>query len=151
MVNYRRSYTKGATYFFTVNLKNRKENHLTTYIDQLRESLRIVKQQHPFKIIAIVVLPEHLHTIWTLPENDANYPKLWRAIKSRFTRLIIKEGVELIKNHRGEYNLWQPRYWVHQIRDDLHLQRHVEQINYNPVNHGHVLQLSVKHNYMFLL
>ena len=70
MVNYRRSQTKGATYFFTVNLKNRKANYLINYIEPLRESFRTIKKQYPFKIEAIVILPDHLHTIWTLPAND---------------------------------------------------------------------------------
>jgi len=141
MVNYRRSQTKGATYFFTVNLKNRKANHLTDYIEQLRNSFRAIKQQRPFRIEAIVILPDHLHTVWTLPANDANYPARWKAIKSKFTRSLIKEGVKLNKNKRGEYDLWQRRYWEHQIRDNLDLKRHVEYIHYNPVKHGHVLQV----------
>lgn len=141
MVNYRRSQEKGATYFFTVNLKNRKENYLIHYIEQLRESFRVVKQQYPFEIIASVILPDHLHTIWTLPENDANYSARWKAIKSIFTRLVIKEGVLLKKNKKGEYNLWQRRFWEHQIRDDLDLQRHVDYIHYNPVKHGYVAQV----------
>ena len=141
MVNYRRSQTTGATYFFTVNLKNRKEKYLTNHVEQLRESFRAVKLQYPFIVDAIVILPDHLHTIWTLPSEDANYPARWKAVKSRFTRLLIKEGLSLNKNKKGEYNLWQRRYWEHQIRDDLDLQRHVEYIHYNPVKHGHVKQV----------
>jgi len=141
MVNYRRSQTAGATYFFTVNLKNRKEEYLTNYIEQLRESFRTVKRQYPFKVDAIVVLPDHLHTVWTLPAEDAHYSERWKAIKSRFTRLLIKEELRLYKNKKGEYNLWQRRFWEHQIRDDLDLQRHVEYIHYNPVKHGYVKQV----------
>ena len=141
MVNYRRSKEKGGTYFFTVNLKNRKEMYLTSYIEQLRESFRLVQQNDPFNIVAIVILPDHLHTIWTLPENDANYSARWKAIKSKFTRLLVKEGVSVKKNKKGEYNLWQRRFWEHQIRDDLDLKRHVDYIHYNPVKHGHVVQV----------
>ncbi len=141
MVNYRRSQTKGASYFFTVNLKNRKANHLINYIEPLRESFRNIKQQQPFKIEAIVILPDHLHTIWTLPANDANYPARWKAIKSKLTRLLIKEGIKLNKNNKGEYDLWQRRYWEHQIRDNLDLQRHIDYIHYNPVKHGYVSEV----------
>ncbi|GMR16536.1 MAG: hypothetical protein BMS9Abin31_0878 [Gammaproteobacteria bacterium] len=101
MVNYRRSEVKGGTYFFTVNLQDRKEDYLTLYIGQLRESFRIVKHQYPFEIIASVILPDHLHIIWKLPKDDANYSARWKAIKSKFTRLVIKEGVLLKKNKRS--------------------------------------------------
>jgi len=141
MVNYRRSQEKGGTYFFTVNLQSRKETYLTNYIEQLRESFRLVQQRDPFNVIAIVILPDHLHTIWLLPENDANYSARWKAIKSKFTRFLINEGVPLKKNKKGEYNLWQRRFWEHQIRDDLDLRRHVDYIHYNPVKHGHVAQV----------
>ena len=141
MVNYRRSQEKGGTYFFTVNLKNRKENYLTCYIEQLRESFRIVKQQYPFDIVASVILPDHLHMIWTLPENDSDYSKRWKAIKSKFTKLLIKEGVALNKNEKGEYDLWQRRFWEHQVRDNLDLKCHVDYIHYNPVKHGYVQQV----------
>lgn len=141
MVNYRRSQEKGGTYFFTVNLKNRKENYLTCYIEQLRESFRIVKQQYPFEIVASVILPDHLHIIWTLPDNDSVYSTRWKAIKSKFTKLLIKEDVLLNKNKKGEYNLWQRRFWEHKIRDELDLKCHVDYIHYNPVKHGHVKQV----------
>jgi len=88
-----------------------------------------------------VVLPEHLHSIWALPLDDADYPKRWQAIKSRFTRSLVKEGEALTKNTKGEYDLWQRRYWEHLIRDESDLQRHVDYIHYNPVKHGHVLQV----------
>ena len=129
MVNYRRSQIKGGTYFFTVNLQNRKETYLTNYIEQLRESFRTTKQQYPFEIIASVILPDHLHIILKLPEDDVNYSARWKAIKSKFTRLLIKKGVWLKKNKKGEYNLWQRRFWEHQIRDDLDLKQGKSIIN----------------------
>lgn len=136
MVNYRRIYIEGATYFFTVTLKNRQANLLTNHIDALRESFAFVKKQHPFKIIAIVILPEHIHCIWQLPNEDDNYAGRWRAIKSRFTRSLIKSGVKLQQNKRGEYDLWQPRYWEHTIRNEADLSRHIDYLHYNPVKHG---------------
>ncbi len=142
MVNYRRVYIDGGTYFFTVTLKNRQSNYLTTYIDLLRESFAHVKKQKPFHIIAIVVLPDHIHCIWQLPDGDNNYAGRWRAIKSRFTRSLIQSGVRLHKNNRGEYRLWQPRFWEHVIRNDTDLTRHIDYIHYNPVKHGYVNSVS---------
>lgn len=136
MVNDRRIYIEGGTYFFTVTLKNRQANTLTTYIDELRESFAFVKEQQPFKIIAIVILPEHIHCIWQLPDGDDNYAGRWRAIKSRFTRSLIKLGIMLQKNKRGEYDLWQARYWEHTIRNESDLSRHIDYLHYNPVKHG---------------
>jgi len=141
MVNYRRVYIEGGTYFFTVTLKNRQLNYLTDYIDLLRDSFAYVKNQHPFEIIAIVVLPEHLHCLWQLPDGDDNYAGRWRAIKSRFTRLLIKSGVTLYKNDRGEYDLWQHRYWEHTIGNESDLLHHINYIHYNPVKHGYVLSV----------
>ena len=81
-------------------------------------------------------MPDHLHTIWTLPENDADYSSRWRAIKSRFTRRLRTQGAPLQANSKGEYALWQRRYWEHTIRDEDDLQKHVDYIHYNPVKHG---------------
>ena len=126
----------GGTFFFTVTLKDRSSTLLVEHIDQLRGAFKTVSAQSPFTIDAIVILPEHLHTIWTLPENDDDYPKRWRAIKSLFTRTLNKKGVELRKNSRGEYPLWQRRYWEHTIHSENDLQSHVDYVHYNPVKHG---------------
>ena len=138
MVNYRRSQTPGGTFFFTVNLRDRSANHLITHIHQLRNCIRSVKQQRPFEIIALVVLPDHLHAVFRLPKNDHDFPGRWKLIKSRFSRALIKEGVVLKKNEKGEINLWQRRYWEHQIRNEADLQTHVDYIHFNPVKHGYV-------------
>ena len=89
MTNYRRADLPGAAYFFTVNLVERKGNTLLTdRIDELRLAFRYVKQGHPFHIDAIVILPEHLHCLWTLPPDDANFSMRWNLIKGRFSRSI---------------------------------------------------------------
>ncbi len=106
MVAYRRYYIKGGTWFFTVNLKDRRSMHLTENIELLRYSVAVVKQHRPFIIDAWVVLPEHLHCIWTLPHNDDDFSSRWRDIKGCFTRTL--------KRHP----LWQPRFWEHAIRDE---------------------------------
>lgn len=136
MVNYRRSQTPGASYFFTVNLFDRSQRYLTDHIDHLRSAFSSVEEDQPFETIAMVVLPDHLHMVMQLPQNNSDYPARWKAIKSRFTRALVKEGVPLSKNSKGEYNLWQRRYWEHQIRNEVDLQRHIDYIHFNPVRHG---------------
>jgi putative transposase len=136
MVNYRRALVPGATYFFTVTLRDRRKDWLIAYVDQLRAVVRDVRRQRPFAIGAIVVLPDHLHAVWTLPAGDADFPGRWRAIKAGFTRALTRDGVPLVCDRRGEYDLWQRRYWEHLIRDDDDLARHADYIHDNPVKHG---------------
>lgn len=136
MVQYRRNFLPGGTYFFTLTLHNRKANYLTEHIDLLRSAMKKVQQKMPFSIIAIIVLPEHLHAIWKLPAGDSNYAVRWRLIKSYFTQSLTKQKVPLLKNSRGEYNLWQNRYWEHTIKNEIDLETHIDYIHYNPVKHG---------------
>lgn len=138
MVNYRRNLVAGGTYFFTVNLRDRRANTLTTNIELLRESFRLVKHQKPFEIVAIVVLPDHKHMIMELSDEDDDYAGRWRAIKSHFSRKLRKAGAQLQPNAKGELGIWQRRFWEHQIRDDRDMQAHVDYIHYNPVKHAHV-------------
>ena len=136
MVHYRRNQLPGGTYFFTVTPADRQSHALTENIEFLRAAFQRVMATHPFAIVAMVVLPEHLHTIWILPPDDADYAGRWRAIKSGFTRDLVHAGVNLTRNAKGEYNLWQRRFWEHTLRDDNDLARHVDYIHYNPVKHG---------------
>lgn len=138
MVLYRRNHLPGGTFFFTVNLRDRQSALLTDHIDLLRTSFRIVRESHPYTIHAIVVLPEHLHTIWELPPGDSAYSIRWQSIKSKFTHALLKHGVQLKMNKKEEYNLWQKRFWEHTIRDEEDLRTHTDYIHYNPVKHGHV-------------
>jgi len=136
-MRYRRALTPGATYFFTVNLADRRSDLLVRHIDDLRAAMRHVKDTHPFKLIALVVLPEHLHAIWQLPEDDTDYPVRWSLIKAGFSRRLDKtEAIGSSRLSRRERGIWQRRYWEHQIRDDTDLERHVDYIHYNPVKHG---------------
>ena len=142
MVRYRRSTTPGTSYFFTVNLRDRLQHYLVDHIEHLRAAFIQTKKIHPFDIVAIVVLPDHIHAIFQLPEGDNGYPQRWHSIKSHFTKALVKEGESLFKNDKGEYNLWQRRYWEHQIRDEIDMQRHIDYIHFNPVKHGHVEQVA---------
>jgi putative transposase len=109
---------------------------LVEYVDVLRAAMARTLRERPFAIDAMVVLPDHLHAVWTLPPSDADYAGRWRLMKSCFTRALAKMGVELSRNAKGEYDLWQRRYWEHTIRDDADLARHVDYIHFNPVKHG---------------
>lgn len=135
--------TAGATYFFTVNLADRSRNLLTDHIQLLRHATHSVQTKHRFDIVAAVVLPEHLHCIWRLPDDDADYPTRWNLIKGYFSRgLDTTEQIRDSRLAKRERGIWQRRYWEHQIRDEQDLQRHVDYIHYNPVKHGHVCAAS---------
>ena len=135
MVFYRRNRVKGGCYFFTVTLLDRSSNLLVEHIAELRDAFRQAKARMPFQVDAIVVLPEHIHSIFTLPADDDNYSSRWRLIKSIYTRKLVQKGVALATNGRGEYNLWQRRFWEHTIRDAADMQNHINYIHYNPVKH----------------
>ena len=141
MVNYCRNRLPGGTYFFTVTLRDRWSRPLVQHIDLLREAFRVVREQRSFDVDAIVILPDHLHAVWTLPEGDADYPGRWRAIKSRFSRPLLEQGVKLQRTARGDYALWQRCYWEHTIRGDDDRQRHVDYSHNNPVKHRLVRQV----------
>ena len=102
----------------------------------LRSVIRDVRRQRPFIIDAAVVLPDHLHTVWTLPGGDADFSGRWRAIKAGFSRALVRRGLPLVRDRRGEYDLWQRRFWEHLVRDDEDFARHVDYIHHNPVKHG---------------
>ena len=136
-MRYRRANATGATYFFTVNLAERKSDTLLRHVDDLRSVIDKVKRAHPFSILAMVVLPEHLHAIWRLPTGDADYPMRWSLIKAGFSRLLPHgERVRASRTAKRERGIWQRRYWEHAIRDDADLARHVDYIHFNPVKHG---------------
>lgn len=138
MTAYRRARITGATWFFTLNLAERKNNRLLLdNIDGLRKVIRKVKTDHPFTIEAIVILPDHIHCIWTLPDGDTDYSTRWALIKAGFSRDILSdERRSESRQKRGERGLWQRRFWEHRIRDELDYQRHVDYIHWNPVKHG---------------
>ncbi len=138
MTNYRRNFVVGGSFFFTVNLADRRSRLLTENIELLRGAFRYARSRHPFKIEAIVILPDHLHSVWTLPECDADFSLRWRLVKSTFSRgLPLGERVSASRASKGERGIWQRRYWEHTIRDGGDFARHVDYIHFNPVEHGY--------------
>lgn len=136
---YRRARVPGATYFFTVNQANRTNGFLIKEFDTLYHAIRKTKSKYPFKILAYVILPDHLHLIMTLPENDSNYSLRWSMIKSLFSKQIIfSEPISAARIKKRERGIWQRRFWEHLIRDEADLENHVNYIHFNPVKHGYV-------------
>ncbi|WPL18137.1 Transposase [Thiorhodovibrio winogradskyi] len=132
MSNYRRAYIPGGCYFFTVVTLNRAPLFCSEErVDLIRQALRKTMAQRPFKIDAMVILPEHLHCIWRLPPGDSDYSSRWREIKKSLSRNISTQT-----NSRNESLVWQRRFWEHAIRDEEDWSRHVDYIHYNPVKHG---------------
>lgn len=139
MTNYRRNFLSGGSFFFTVNLAERRLRLLTVHIDLLRQAFRDVRRRHPFDVEAIVVLPDHLHAVWTLPEDDADFALRWRLIKTTFSRgLPAGERISASRAGKAERGIWQRRYWEHTFRDEKDFARHVDYIHFNPVKHSHV-------------
>ncbi|MEM7488533.1 MAG: transposase [Pseudomonadota bacterium] len=137
MSNYRRLFVPGGTYFFTVNLAQRGGHLLTDRVDDLRSAYAEVVADSPFATRGIVVLPDHLHAIWTLPPGDADFPSRWRRIKRGFTlRVGETRGRSASKVSKGESGIWQRRYWERCIRDEAELAMALRYVWGNPVKHG---------------
>lgn len=139
MSNYRRVCVPGGTYFFTVNLLERRRCLLLEHVDLLCASFRAARLVRPFEMLAIVILPDHLHCVWRLPEGDADNANRWAQIKSGFSRGVpVQERRSARRIARRERGIWQRRFWEHLIRDDDDLRRHVDYVHINPVKHGYV-------------
>ncbi|WP_435946499.1 REP-associated tyrosine transposase [Dryocola sp. BD586] len=132
MPNYRRSYVPGGTWFFTVNLFHRHSDLLTRHLAELRQAIQKVKLRSPFRINAWVVLPDHMHCIWTLPAGDSDYSARWREIKKSFTKSL----------HYAARPVWQKRFWEHCIRDEQDYAAHMNYLYINPLKHGLVDKVS---------
>jgi putative transposase len=142
MPDFRRNFVTGGTYFFTVITEDRRPILCTdTARDCLRTAIQSVRRKRPIQVVAIVLLPEHLHTVWTLPPNDDDYPLRWAQIKEQFTRSFLASGgeeapVTSSRTRRQERGIWQRRYWEHTCQDDDDLKRCVDYVHWNPVKHG---------------
>src|SRR6266571_793426 len=136
-MRYRRAYAPGGTFFFTLVTEGRQPILASpAAIATLREAFRTVKTARPFEIEAIVILPDHLHCIWTLPPGDGDFATRWRLLKTWFTKHRPPEFHSPLTASRcakQQQAVWQHRYWEHQIRDQTDYNRHVDYIHYNPV------------------
>ncbi|WP_299663009.1 transposase [uncultured Ruegeria sp.] len=161
MSNYRRVRIPGAKFFFTVSLADRSSGLLTQEVAHLRAAFAVTQKERPFWCDAFVVLPDHLHAVWTLPPGDADYSTRWGAIKARFTMRVnrsrrrpgfspapvpqdlpvvtsgryagLKPG---LRQDKREAPVWQRRFWEHTIRDERDYRNHMEYCWGNPVKHG---------------
>jgi putative transposase len=143
MPNYRRWCVPGATYCFTVVTCRRTPIfHDLTAVRLLGEVMRAVRGRFPFCVPAIVLLPDHLHCLWTLPHGDADFSVRWNQIKRRFSESWLSLGGAEVppgpsRAVKGERGVWQRRFWEHVVRDEDDLERCAEYIHYNPVKHGY--------------
>jgi putative transposase len=153
---YRRPRVRGATVFFTVALASRGSTLLVDEVARLRAAVRDTKGARPFEIDAWVVLPDHIHAVWTLPAGDADFSSRWGAIKARFSMAVRRAGVSSparlpmvtagryagvnpgLRHDKGEVAIWQRRFWEHHIRDEADYRAHVWYCWMNPVKHGFV-------------
>jgi putative transposase len=134
---YRRAKVEAGTFFFTVKLSDGSSDLLLHHVDLLRRSYRAVQIDRPFETIAICILPNHLHAIWSLPEQDSDFSSRWSLIKSGFSRTLPAAPFRSpSKIARREKGIWQRRFWEHAIRDQTDLHRHIDYIHFNPVKHG---------------
>jgi len=139
MTDYRRNFLAGGSFFFTVNLAERRLRLRTDRVDLLRQAFRNVRRRRRFTIEAIVILPDHLHAIWTLPDGDADFAARWRPIKSAFARgRPGGERISASRAGRAERGIWRRRYWEYTLRDEGDFARHADYVHFNPVKHGHV-------------
>ncbi len=137
MTLYRRLFVPGGTYFFTVALADRTATTLVDEIDLLRSVYASVIKQHPLTSDAVVILPNHLHAVWTLPEADVDFSTRWKKIKSLFSRHCTAVGISRPSLARkGEKGIWQRRFWEHCIRSDADYHFHVKYCHLDPVKHG---------------
>lgn len=138
MPNYIRPKISGATVFFTVAVAERRGTILTDHITVLREAVRRTREDRPFRIDAWVVLPDHLHAVWTLPAGDCDFSTRWSLIKARFSREVPLGSRRSSHRARRERGIWQRRFWEHHLRGPRDCAAAVGYCHMNPVKHGWV-------------
>ncbi len=141
-MQYRRAFVPGGSFFFTLVTEKRRPLFTSPEaVDVLRQTFRVVKATRPFDLDAIVVLPDHLHCIWTLPPGDGDFSTRWRLVKTWFTKHCdpaLRPEPNRSRMARRQQALWQHRYWEHMLRDETDFCRHVDYIHFNPVKHVYV-------------
>jgi putative transposase len=142
MPEYRRSIGPGCTFFFTVNTYRRQPLLTVQAVrHELRAGIRKTRNTKPFRIDAWVLLPDHLHCIWTLPEGDGDFSSRWAMIKRHVSQscgvlATQRDDLNASRQNRRERSIWQRRFWERRIRDETDYRRHVDYIHWNPVKHG---------------
>ena len=142
MSDYRRYFVPGGTFFFTVVTCQRRQIFFNEIArGMLRKSIGDVRRNRPFQIVAICLLPDHLHAIWTLPNGDCDYSMRWRRIKESFTKRWLAAGgsecrISASRQSKQERGVWQRRFWEHTIRDEDDLERCTDYIHWNPRKHN---------------
>lgn len=141
-MKYRRVFVPGGCYFFTVVTEKRRPVFASgEAVVVLRDAFRAVRLSYPFELDAMVVLPDYLHCIWTLPPEDQDFSARWRLIKTWFTKHCdgnLRVSINKSRANKSQQAIWQHRFWEHVIRDERDYQNHVDYIHYNPVKHGYV-------------
>lgn len=144
MPNYRRLFKPGGTFFFTVvTYKRQRLFNNQRARDFLHRCIQDVQKSHSFDMLATVLLPDHIHCIWKLPEEDSDSSIRWSIIKRKFSKIWLSSGgkevrVSKSRKQHNEFGIWQRRFWEHAIRDEEDFARHVNYIHFNPVKHGYV-------------
>lgn len=144
MSNYRRAHVPGGTFFFTLKTENNAPIFSDVrYVRLLGEVIRETKHRWPFEINAIVLFPDHLHAIWTLPSGDQDYSKRWGWLKKEFTKRYLQAGghEQPTSTSRQRYRrrgVWQRRFWEHTIEDEEDYETHFHYVHWNPVKHQYV-------------
>jgi len=159
MSDYRRVHTPGGTVFLTLVTYQRLPIFADAQaIADLRKAIAVMRSEMPFELTAAIVLPDHLHFLWTLPPDDCNYSKRVGRLKVLFTHALrgkkaLPKNVSLSRQKHRESDVWQRRFWEHTIRDEVDLIKHLDYLHYNPVKHGlvtcpHQWQYSSFHRYV---
>lgn len=147
MSTYRRDHTEGGTWFFTLATHERRPALIAENVRiALRNAIEDTRAMLPFEIDAWGLLPDHIHCIWTLPDNDSDFSTRWSRIKRLTTQAVRRDGAHGApygsRAKRREGSLWQRRFWEHRIRNDADFQRHMDYLHWNPVKHGLVDQVA---------
>jgi putative transposase len=148
MAQYRRVYFPGGSFFFTIVVNGRKPIFKSAISRKLlREAWSTIHKKYPFTLVACCLLPEHLHCIWTMPENDSDYSMRWKGIKGLFSKeynKVVRPVVKLSKSmkKKREAGIWQRRFWEHTLCRQEDFNAHIDYIHYNPVKHGLVKNVS---------
>lgn len=144
MATYRRLCISGGTYAFTVAAYRRNEDTFINHAEMLKAVIRQEQQRAPFYVLGCVLLPDHMHAIWRLPSHDSDYSSRWRRIKANFSRRLISTSVPKRASNRlkNERDIWQRRFWEHNIRDEGDLNHCLDYLHYNPVKHGYTKHTS---------